>query len=955
MKFGTCSRRIVASLDLDRHRFCGELAERRGKVDGGAFHRALNRPRRRAGAHVAGEHPVGASRHPIQIGIGKLAPHRGQVHGSGAGDARAALGGRDRDLRRPAQGFQRDFACPDVALAERQHTADLGQRRDARHLQLVIGKRELSGDLGIFEPLQRKQELQRKAAFTRRLGLVDRRSDPASDGTAVDILKEARYRACGLTFDSQQRLVGDEVGDLDVRLADADAEHACASRVDFHPRAIEANIGVDRLDRWPSLCVGKRHRLRFRCDDELAALAVRERKFREVSGELHARIGCRPVRKRGPQPGAHVLVDRSRQVAVDLAGLHPRRLRRDVDFTRSPTIVFIRAGRIARRIRVGEVELLDPNGSPAVAALPLDDALQTVERNRCVEDPRQSQHRVVARKPELPVVVRQIEAPRKPCPTRERVLRDDTEVGEFRGRGIRRRRLRGALPAQATLRERAARREASEVVPNPFGNRQMRADGNEGRQLHVVEFDLTGRRTIRDGIAQRELEVRRVEPLAAERREGQVSVKSSLPLSLLRHPARPDKCARSSSGTPSAEPRLDVGELEVSDDLPRLTLRELEPDAERALAARDLAGERQPFAPSRDVGIVEPHEKRSFCMLPILDRVALEIAPNVDRCRELRGRCALESEPVAAEPILHAELDAVEDELRRIAQIVVPGDQRVANRDVMLAQDPVGNRGFVRDLRRGRWSMPATCKRLPGPVAADRESRPLDDELLEAELHQRQRCPRDDQLDLRQIDQRRRGGARALQHAKSLHDQFRVPPVPARRQRHDLDRMPELRRERQGQCIAIGLDVREHDKADKQEHERKRRESDDDDRSDKAEPSASETAVGARREARTEGIMNGCFPIVTGTPSPRFRTAPGNMHIDPPCRPPFDAALAYSRYATALLGAARLTARAARADVDAHSLDPADGRHCDMRRRAAIPRRWPRPCACCGAAFSSRR
>ena len=141
-------------------------------------------------------------------------------------------------------------------------------------------------------------------------------------------------------------------------------------------------------------------------DDELAALAVRERKFREVSGELHARIGCRPARKRDAQPSAHALVDRSRQVAVDLTGLHARNLRRDVDFTRSPTIVFIRAGRIARQIRVGEVELLDPNGSPAVTALPLDDALQTVERNRRVEDPRQSQHGVVARKPKLPVVVR---------------------------------------------------------------------------------------------------------------------------------------------------------------------------------------------------------------------------------------------------------------------------------------------------------------------------------------------------------------------------------------------------------------------------------------------------------------------------------------------------------------------------------------------------------------------
>ncbi len=67
---------------------------------------------------------------------------------------------------------------------------------------------------------------------------------------------------------------------------------------------------------------------------------------------------------------------------------------------------------------------------------------------------------------------------------------------------------------------------------------------------------------------------------------------------------------------------------------------------------------------------------------------------------------------MVAKPALEAKLNAIEDELRRIAEIVVPRDERVANDDLALAQDPVSHTRVVdgpvridldaRDMERSR-------------------------------------------------------------------------------------------------------------------------------------------------------------------------------------------------------------------------------------------------------------
>ena len=251
-------------------------------------------------------------------------------------------------------------------------------------------------------------------------------------------------------------------------------------------------------------------------------------------------------------------------------------------------------------------------------------------------------------------------------------------------------------------------------------------------------------------------EIRRIVTLAAGRDEGQIA-REDLPLPGRAPPAdAPREVREAELGELVREPGLDVRELEVGHDLARLAFRKLEPDAQRALAAGDLRRQRQPFAPRGDVGVVEPHEQAAFRLLPVLQRRGREIAAQVQRGGELGRRRAFEPETMAAEPALQAQLDAIEDELRGIALIVVPGDQRVADHDLRLVQDPLGEPQIVGRLR--RIDLDSRHVQDAGAVAPDREPWAVDDELLQAQLEQGQRRPRDDEPHFRKLEQRRRAG-----------------------------------------------------------------------------------------------------------------------------------------------------------------------------------------------------
>ena len=164
-------------------------------------------------------------------------------------------------------------------------------------------------------------------------------------------------------------------------------------------------------------------------------------------------------------------------------------------------------------------------------------------------------------------------------------------------------------------------------------------------------------------------------------------------------------------------------------------------------------------------------------------------------------------------------VDPVEHELRRVAQVVVPRHERLAHDDQPLAQHPLGERGVL--AHRVGIDLEARDVQPARGVAADREPRAVDRELLEAQVREHQRGPRDHAGHARQLDERGAGRPRGVADAQPLHDDLGIPAVPAGDDRVDLDRMPELGGDPRRDGVALGLDVRQHEEAQReQQHAR---------------------------------------------------------------------------------------------------------------------------------------
>ena len=179
---------------------------------------------------------------------------------------------------------------------------------------------------------------------------------------------------------------------------------------------------------------------------------------------------------------------------------------------------------------------------------------------------------------------------------------------------------------------------------------------------------------------------------------------------------------------------------------------------------------------------------------------------------------------MATELALQPDLHVIENELRRIAQVIVPRDERIAHVDVRLAQNPVGERRVIAHLARIEFH--AGDVQHAVPVATDREPRLLQHELPQAEIEQGQRRPGDDHLHLRQVEERARRRARGAAHPESVKDDFRIPAIPAGGEPIDLHRLLQLAREGGGEIVAVVFHVREHDEAHREQQHTKERHGD---------------------------------------------------------------------------------------------------------------------------------
>jgi hypothetical protein len=174
---------------------------------------------------------------------------------------------------------------------------------------------------------------------------------------------------------------------------------------------------------------------------------------------------------------------------------------------------------------------------------------------------------------------------------------------------------------------------------------------------------------------------------------------------------------------------------------------------------------------------------------------------------------------MAVEAVLHPELDALELQRRRIALLVEPRDCAVVNQNPPLPQQPVGERRVLVPLRR--------IESQPGDmqysllVASYRELRPVEHRLLETQIDEQQRRPRDRKVNLRQCQQRRAVGS--VDDAKVLDIESGVPPFPPSREPVELDRLSDLAREHAGDLSPIALELGKDQETDSQQQYAKKR------------------------------------------------------------------------------------------------------------------------------------
>ena len=200
-------------------------------------------------------------------------------------------------------------------------------------------------------------------------------------------------------------------------------------------------------------------------------------------------------------------------------------------------------------------------------------------------------------------------------------------------------------------------------------------------------------------------------------------------------------------------------------------------------------GKRKPVAPRGDVGVIEAQVQLALQLVPVLQRFAGHVGAKLDRRGDVGRRYAGQAGLMAAESLLETKRDVIEQQLRRLAVFVVPRDQCIADDDLRLAHQPVRDGGIVGALV--GFALDAGEVQPSRRIAPQRKPRTFDQQFLEAQVEERQRRPRDEQVDARQREQRRCHRAARARTRNPRTDNFGFQPSQPVTRRIDLDRLAD--------------------------------------------------------------------------------------------------------------------------------------------------------------------
>ena len=399
-----------------------------------------------------------------------------------------------------------------------------------------------------------------------------------------------------------------------------------------------------------------------------------------------------------------------------------------VERARTIAVVGVTAEGIAAEIGIGERHRADLHLQDAALALPIELAVQAVERKaRLRKHARQLDLGAARLQVQPPARLRRLDRAGKLGEARQRLARLEPQIEEAGAGAVLRRRRDCALPFEAHVAELAARLELEGEPAHIGGQRQCFGEVRERRELqriraHHAALRLPG-----------ELEIDWRQRRATRRRERQLARRQLVAVGAVARLQPPAERAELERRQRIGEFRLDAGERHVGGGLARRAALDGGPQPHCALTVLQLERVIEPGPPCGEVGIAELGiDLTADLRKAAADKLGAQLEARAERFRQPAG----EPDRMALAVVLQAQVDRREHERRRGALLVAPLDFRVAHLDVVLAEQPVAEAALV-----GRGELHPGDVERPRAVAAHGEPRPFDAQRVQPQPPVSERAP----------------------------------------------------------------------------------------------------------------------------------------------------------------------------------------------------------------------
>ncbi len=520
-------------------------------------------------------------------------------------------------------------------------------------------------------------------------------ADPAGNRTVFDIAEEFLRRPGGVAGHREHRKWRGQIGNFSLRRADLRAERPSARGVDGHALAFELQVRVESLDRRPLGKEAQRPVAYLERDEKLSRAIIGKGKIGEVARQVDAHVARGALEDAGLEPGAQAAAQSQGNVAAHLVHVAPSELRAQVQRARAVAFRGPRSVRRARERRTGKAHVVERHAPWTATLVPRHRATHGGHGQRFTEHPGRVEHQVPAVEFRRALRLIQVEgAGDTGCP-RHALHRSKSNAlqGAAGGKGVESVSVAG--PAEFAVGDGAARRVSRKIAAHARRQRQLGGQCGQRFRVEVVDDQLPARDTALRTLAHIKAEVGGGQREIRARRKREVG-ESHLALAAFAFPVDvPAQVGEVELRQIARKPRAHIDQLEIRHHAGRGAFGEVEPRAKRALAAVDRDRQRNPLPPQRDVGVVQPHVEASARFAPIAQRRVGHVATKIQRRGEVGRRRADQAEAVVTKAVLEAKLHVVQHQLRRLAQFIRPGHQRVGDHDTRLPQQPIGDARVV--------------------------------------------------------------------------------------------------------------------------------------------------------------------------------------------------------------------------------------------------------------------